>query len=155
MITESKFNIAKKLLAESDGKRMQGAKYHLINGVSQSAAAAEFGVSRQAVSKAAAVIQAAYTKAVKIQELISNNGGTDTELPASVKYQLGVMLIQNNNKRSLGLKAAWLVLVKNWTFKDAAKEYSISATTLHKAVNKVVDNYNRAIEISEMMENHQ
>lgn len=154
MITETKFNIATKLLAESDGKRMQGAKYHLVNGVSQSAAAAEFGVSRQAVSKAAAIIKAAYIKAVNIHELISNNGGPGNELPASVKYKLGVMLIQNNNNSSLGLKAAWLVLVKNWTFKDAAKEYSISPTTLHKAVNKVVENYNRAIEINEMMERY-
>lgn len=151
-MNETQFKIAEYLLeARPTGRGMDAAKSHLVDGETQADAAKKHDVSRQMAFSSINRIKSSYLKALKIKEAFDLATRHGNPLTDADKFDIA-MLVINKRATGKGIAAARLVMVNQLTRAEAAKECNIALPTLHVAMTRISNSYEKGLEVKRMFD---
>lgn len=150
-MNKNQFDAALQLFrARGKGSRTSSAlaaKAVMVDGLSQSEAARQHGVSRQAVFATCQHINAAMIRAERIKALYKrNSGGTEQEI-----YKVGSYMVRKYyGLPSASVLGCWEV-IQGASTKAAAFRYGVTEQAIRNAAQVLREQYELAKEISELV----
>lgn len=152
-MSEEQLNIALMMMigVNKESIAQQGAKLYLVNNFTQVEAGKKVGCSKQAISIAANRIIKAYDRAVQIKEIFENGTAGGKPISDADKFEI-TKLVRRNEGETSSLKAAERVLVHGETTQQAAEAEGLEPVTVYRAVDILLENYAKALEVKKMFD---
>lgn len=152
-MSEEQLNIALMMMigVNKESIAQQGAKLYLVGNFTQVEAGKKVGCSKQAISIAANRIIKAYDRAVQIKEIFEKGTAGGRHISDADKFEI-TKLVRRNEGETPSLKAAERVLVHGETTQQAAEAECLEPVTVYKAVDILLENYEKALEIKKMFD---